>query len=124
MLSDRRRHSSRADAIPAAQPEPKPDPAKAASGEQPRTPESRFVTIGDSDFAANAALRIQGNQDLFVNTINWLAQQENLISIRPKPQSDSRLTLTALQARAVLLMWVALPAIVFGTGFYTWLRKR
>ena len=37
---------------------------------------------------------IQGNQDLFLNTINWLAQQENLISIRPKPPSDSHLTIT------------------------------
>ena len=61
---------------------PKPDPAKAGAGVRPK---SRFVTIGDSDFAANNAVRIQGNQDLFLNTINWLAQQENLISIRPKP---------------------------------------
>ena len=104
---------------------PKPDATKTAAGEQPRPPESRFVTIGDSDFAANYALRIQGNQDLFVNTINWLAQQENLISIRPKAPSDSRLTITAQQATAVLWMsLLVIPAIVFGTGIYTWWRKR
>jgi ABC-type uncharacterized transport system involved in gliding motility auxiliary subunit len=100
---------------------PKPDPSK--PGDRP--PESRFVTIGDSDFAANFAIRIQGNQDLFVNTINWLAQQENLISIRPKAPSDSRLTITATQATA--LLWMSLlvvPALVFGTGVYTWWRKR
>jgi ABC-type uncharacterized transport system involved in gliding motility auxiliary subunit len=88
-------------------------------------PESRFVTIGDSDFAANYAIRIQGNQDLFVNTINWLAQQENLISIRPKPPSDSRLTITANQANAVAIMsLLVIPALVFGTGVYAWWRKR
>src|SRR5262249_48896931 len=103
---------------------PKPDATKTSGGEPPRPPESRFVTIGDSDFASNNALRIQGNQDLFVNTINWLAQQENLISIRPKPQNDSRLTVTAQQATAVLWMsLVVIPALVFGTGFYTWWRK-
>jgi ABC-type uncharacterized transport system involved in gliding motility auxiliary subunit len=100
---------------------PKADPAKTDQ----RPPESRFVTIGDSDFAANYAIRIQGNQDLFLNTVNWLAQQENLISIRPKAPTDSRLTMTAQQATAVLWMsLVFVPAIVFGTGVYTWWRKR
>jgi ABC-type uncharacterized transport system involved in gliding motility auxiliary subunit len=100
---------------------PKPDPSK--TGERP--PESRFVTIGDSDFAANYAIRIQGNQDLFLNTINWLAQQENLISIRPKAPSDSHLTITARQATAVLWMsLLVVPALVFGTGVWTWWRKR
>jgi len=104
---------------------PKPDPAKTAAGDQPRTPESRFVTIGDSDFAGNNALRIQGNQDLFLNTISWLAQQENLISIRAKPPNDSRLTMTARQTAAMFWMSVlVIPAIVFGTGVYTWWRKR
>ena len=104
---------------------PKPDPAKAAAGDRPRTPESRFVTIGDSDFAANYALPIQGNSDLFVNTINWLAQQENLISIRPKAPNDSRLTMTAQQTMATFWMsLLVIPAIVFGTGVYTWWKKR
>jgi gliding motility-associatede transport system auxiliary component len=100
-------------------------PKTDASKTDQRPPESRFVTIGDSDFAANYAVRIQGNQDLFLNTINWLAQQENLISIRPKPPSDSRLTITARQANAVLVMsLLVIPALVFGTGVYTWWRKR
>ena len=100
---------------------PKADPTKTDE----RPPESRFVTIGDSDFAANYAIRIQGNEDLFVNTINWLAQQENLISIRPKPPSQSHLTITARQANAVLMMsLLVIPALVFGTGVYTWWRKR
>jgi gliding motility-associatede transport system auxiliary component len=99
-------------------------PKDAAKADQ-RPPESRFVTIGDSDFGANYAIRIQGNQDLFLNTVNWLAQQENLISIRPKAPSDSRLTMTQQQATAVLFMsLLVVPALVFGTGVYTWWRKR
>ena len=99
-------------------------PKDAAKTDQ-RPPESRIVAIGDSDFAANYAIRIQGNQDLFLNTINWLAQQENLISIRPKAPSDSRLTITQRQATAVMWMsLLAIPALVFGTGVYTWWRKR
>ena len=65
-----------------------------------------MVVIGDSDFAANCALGIQGNRDLFLNIVNWLAQQENLISIRPKDPDDRRLTLTRGQQKAV--KWLAL----------------
>ena len=46
--------------------------------------------IGDSDFAANGTLGVPGNRDLFMNTIGWLSQQDNLISIRPKEADDRR----------------------------------
>ena len=88
-------------------------------------PETRVVVYGDSDFAANYAIRIQGNQDLFVNIVNWAAQQENLISIRPKAPSDSRMTMTARQASGVLWMsLLVIPGLVFGTGIMTWARRR
>ena len=81
--------------------------------------------FGDSDFVSNGYLGIPGNRDLFLNTVNWLAQQESLISIRPKPPSDSRLTITARQANAVAIMsLLVIPALVFGTGVWTWWRKR
>ena len=35
-----------------------------------------------------------GNRDFFMNALNWLAQQENLIAIRPREPEDRRLTLT------------------------------
>jgi ABC-type uncharacterized transport system involved in gliding motility auxiliary subunit len=81
--------------------------------------------VGDSDFAANSALGIQGNRDLFLNIVNWAAQQDALISIRPKDPEDRRLTLTASQQTA--LFWfsvLVLPAIVWGAGIYNWSRRR
>ena len=83
------------------------------------------MVVGDSDFAANFALGIQGNRDLFLNIVNWAAQQENLISIRPKDPDDRRLTLTASQQMA--MRWLALlvvPALVWGAGIYNWSRRR
>ncbi len=88
-------------------------------------PETRLVVIGDSDFATNGVVGIQGNRDMFLNTVNWLAQQENLISIRAREPEDRRLTLTAGQQRR--LNWLALllvPGFVIGTGVYTWWRRR
>ena len=94
-------------------------------GEEQRPPETRVAVIGDSDFVANAYLGIEGNRDLFLNTVNWLAQQESLISIRPKEPSDRRLTMTANHVMGVLWMsLVIVPALVIGAGVFTWWRRR
>jgi hypothetical protein len=88
-------------------------------------PDARMVVMGDSDFAANYALGIQGNRDMFLNVMNWLAQQENLISIRPRDPDDRRITMTSAQQKSV--MWFALlilPAGVFGAGVVMWARRR
>jgi ABC-type uncharacterized transport system involved in gliding motility auxiliary subunit len=98
--------------------------AKAADANAPK-PETRVAVIGDSDFAANSGLGIQGNRDLFMNIVGWLSQQENLISIRPKDADDRRITVTATQQANI--MWLSLliiPATIFGTGVYTWWRRR
>jgi hypothetical protein len=88
-------------------------------------PETRVAVIGDSDFVANSGLGIQGNKDLYMNTIGWLSQQENLISIRPKEPDDRRLTLTATQqANIQWLSLLVIPGLIFGSGVYTWWRRR
>jgi ABC-type uncharacterized transport system involved in gliding motility auxiliary subunit len=99
-------------------------PPAPGSPDEPK-PETRVVIFGDSDFASNGVLGIQGNKDLFMNTVGWLSQQENLISIRTKEAADRRLTLTATQQSNIT--WMALlivPGLVFGTGIYTWARRR
>ena len=106
-------------ATPGGAPE---DPAKK---DDAKKPETRVAVIGDSDFAANSYLGIQGNKDLFVNTVNWLAQQENLIAIRPKEASDRRVTLTAGQQSGVFwLSLLLIPVAALGAGVYTWSRRR
>jgi ABC-type uncharacterized transport system involved in gliding motility auxiliary subunit len=95
-----------------------------AAADAPK-PETRVAAIGDSDFAANAYLGIEGNRDLFMNTVNWLAQQENLIAIRARDPADRRITLTANASTGVfLLSLVVVPAIVLGAGVFTWWRRR
>jgi len=105
-----------------------PEPPAPAEGEKPADetpkPETRVAAIGDSDFAANGYLGIQGNRDLFMNTVNWLAQQENLISIRPRDPEDQRLTLTG--AQQTFVVWgpiVVLPLAIAAVG-WTILRRR
>jgi ABC-type uncharacterized transport system involved in gliding motility auxiliary subunit len=102
----------------------KTDTPKPADADAPKA-ETRVAIVGDSDFATNAALGIQGNRDLFMNIVGWLSQQENLISIRPKDSEDRRLTMTATQQNNITwLSLIIIPAAVFGTGIYSWFRRR
>lgn len=103
---------------------PAPAETKPEDKEAPR-PETRVVVVGDSDFAANFALGVSGNRDMFMNMVGWLSQQENLISIRPREPSDRRLTLTyTQQVWMFLTAMVLVPGAVFGAGIYSWWRRR
>jgi ABC-type uncharacterized transport system involved in gliding motility auxiliary subunit len=104
---------------------PAPDATKADGENGDKKPETRLVVFGDSDFASNAALGVQGNRDLFLNAINWLAQQENLIAIRPKDTQDRRITLTADQERRLFFLTVLIvPGLILLAGVQTWWRRR
>jgi ABC-type uncharacterized transport system involved in gliding motility auxiliary subunit len=108
-----------------ATPPPAPPVPGQPQPETPRAPQTRMVVIGDSDFASNAVLGTQGNRDFFLNAVNWVAQQENLIAIRPKQAGDRRVTMTEDQQRRVLYLSVlGLPLVVAALGFWAWSRRR
>jgi ABC-type uncharacterized transport system involved in gliding motility auxiliary subunit len=105
--------------------------AAAVSAEVPggddKTPkgETRIAVFGDSDFASNGLLGAGRNADLFMNAVNWLAKQENLIAIRPRDPEDRRITLTASQER--MIFWLAvfiIPGLILLAGIQTWWRRR
>ena len=100
--------------------------AEAGAEEESDAPvEARLAVFGDSDFAANGSLGIQGNRDLALNAINWLAEQENLISIRPREPEDRRITVTADQQFRIFAASIFLiPGVIVGAGVYTWWRRR
>ena len=85
-----------------------------SSEEPPR--QTRVVVIGDSDFATNQFVTAYGNGDLILNSVDWLAQQEELIGIRPRPSSERPIFLSDEAQRWVLittlLLLPILPAVV------------
>jgi ABC-type uncharacterized transport system involved in gliding motility auxiliary subunit len=87
--------------------------------------QGRFVVIGSSGWAANRFLNFNGNDDLALNAVNWLSSDEDLISIRPKPQDDRRITMTSAQLSLVrATSQFVLPLIVIVAGVGVWWKRR
>jgi len=88
----------------------------------------RLIVIGDADFVSNEVLGSVvnvGNVDLFMNAVNWLATEEELITIRPKEPSQREVILTPLQARAIIYSNILfVPLLVLAAGIWVWWRRR
>lgn len=86
---------------------------------------TRLVVVGDSDFASNQFFYSLGNSDLFINSVNWLTEEEALISIRPKPFAFRRLVVTQRAWNWILYSSIAfLPLLVVVGGGVAWWRRR
>jgi ABC-type uncharacterized transport system involved in gliding motility auxiliary subunit len=98
----------------------------ATGGEQQSKPKkARIVVMGSSLMAANKYYKLQGNGDLFMNTVSWLAEDENLISIRPKSLKAQPFVLTARQATVFFVIPVVLmPLIWVAAGIVVYVYRR
>lgn len=98
-----------------------------AAGTYRGTQTGRFVVVGTSQWAVNSMLgsRALANRDMFLNMINWLTADEDLISIRPKEQEDRRLDISGQKMN--MLFWLSLvifPLAVVGSGMMVWWKRR
>lgn len=90
------------------------------------TQNARILVFGDSDFATNRYYNAQGNGNLFMNGVNWLLQDEDLISVQPKSPEDRQIQLNQSQVRLVLILVIILlpVAILIGGGVVYWKRNK
>ena len=87
--------------------------------------EGRFVVVGSSSWVANSFISFNGNSDLALDAMNWLASDEDLISIRPKPPEDRKVNMTGAQFNWVRLSSQFLfPGALLLAGLSVWWRRR
>jgi gliding motility-associatede transport system auxiliary component len=113
-------------ASPAAAPSPgAPTPSPSPSAEPAPPREGRVAAFGDADFASNQLLSFEGNQDFFLNTIAWLAEDADLISVRPREPEDQRMFLSVQQQQTIWLVsrWL-IPLAFVMAGVMSWWRRR
>lgn len=94
---------------------------RGGEGEGPSAPgmfglaaSSRLIVLGDSDFAANANLGLYGNRDLLLDLVGWLARENVLVALRPRPARQEPLILSVTQRR--LLSWLAIGVWPLGVA--------
>lgn len=87
--------------------------------------QGRFVVVGSSSWLANSFISFNGNGDLAMDAMNWLSSDEDLISIRPKPQDDRKVNMTRAQFNWVRLSsQFLLPGALLLAGLSVWWRRR
>jgi ABC-type uncharacterized transport system involved in gliding motility auxiliary subunit len=97
---------------------------KPESDKGPAT-KGRMVIVGTSNFPIDSYFGNQGNGNLFLNMVSWLAQDEDLISIRPKPPEDRRILMSQSQLSLVRLLAIfVLPGIVLVIGIAVIVNRR
>jgi hypothetical protein len=86
---------------------------------------TRLVVVGDADWLTNGFLGEGGGSRLFIQAMDWLTLDQDLVSVstnlaafRPLELSPARLSL----ARGILAG--GLPALFVLSGLGTWLRRR
>ena len=90
----------------------------------------RVVVMGNANFLSNTFITNGGNLDLGVNIVNWLAGDDQVITIQPIPLKDINVTIPDSDSGR-LVAWTVfhgfqyfLPLAMMIAGFYFWWKRR
>jgi ABC-type uncharacterized transport system involved in gliding motility auxiliary subunit len=97
----------------------------AASLTDNQTKNTRIIVMGDSDFAANENYAQVNNSDLFLNSISWLAEETDLISIHRSALPFRRLSVNTDEANFITYSSLLIPPILVLLigGIVLWYRR-
>jgi ABC-type uncharacterized transport system involved in gliding motility auxiliary subunit len=89
---------------------------------------ARIAIVGTSAFAENRILPPSSNDanlELVLGTFQWLAHEDSLISLPPKPPRALPLTLTQQDQSTVIFVTIfAMPGLIVFAGVMVWWRRR
>ena len=104
------------------------DGGKSSGGNKNEKNEAKKAEIavyGSSAFAANSYIGAASNRDLILNTVSYLAADEDLISIRPKERSFEPLFISETQKNMIrVIPMIFLPLVVIAVGAMVYIRRR
>ena len=103
-----------------------PGPMTIVIAAERSTPKARVVVYGNSSFAIDKYFDASGNGDLFINSVDWTAEQEDIASITPKTPTQRTFKVPSqIQFIAILLGSILIiPGLVVLAGVSTWLTRR
>ncbi len=95
-----------------------PPGEEAKDGPKAETLETSVIVYGSSAFVQNSFVSQMGNQDLFLNSVNFLLKDQDLIGIRPREVSQAQLELSPAKLRSVVASVLLISGLflVFGVA--------
>ncbi len=85
----------------------------------------RVVVIGNGAFLSNQFIGNAGNLDFGINLVNWLAGDDQLITIQPRTTQDTQMALGQGARLAIVLGFLfVLPLALLLSGGAIWWRRR
>jgi ABC-type uncharacterized transport system involved in gliding motility auxiliary subunit len=103
-----------------------PGPLTLAAASENTTTNGRIVVFGDSDFASDTYFSQYANGDLFINSVDWAAGQEQMISLTTPDQTTRTLNppSSATKALLAIAMICLIPGLIVAGGVASWLIRR
>lgn len=103
-----------------------PGPLDLAVAGENTTTKGRVVVFGNSLFASDEGFKSYGNSDMFINSVDWSAEQENLINITPREHTPRTMKqIPNLNFIIMIILSVlVLPGFVVFAGISSWLARR
>jgi ABC-type uncharacterized transport system involved in gliding motility auxiliary subunit len=115
------------DTQPAFDPEKdNPGPLNLAIVGENAASKGRVVAFGNSIFATDEGFDAYGNGNIFINSVDWAAEQEDLINITPRTPT-LRTFVPPNNIGFIIMIIVAvlvLPGLVIFAGVSSWLARR
>jgi ABC-type uncharacterized transport system involved in gliding motility auxiliary subunit len=103
-----------------------PGPVAIAVAAENLTSGARLAVFGDADFASDQFYGVQLNGKMFLNAVDWSAEQEDLISVSA-PTPTTRFVLPPFPQYTYLVMLMAiciLPGIFVVSGLVVFFQRR
>ncbi len=103
-----------------------PGPLTVAAAADNPNGKGKVVVFGDSDFASDAYFDQYGNSDMFINSVDWAAGQQAMISLTTKPAITRQMKpLTNVTVLLLAFAFVILiPGAILAAGITSWVMKR
>ena len=87
--------------------------------------QQRIVVVGNGSFLSNTYLGNGGNLQLGIGMVNWLAAEDDLVAIDPRPAPDSRIEIDQMMLYLIAFTFLlVLPLGFVLTGVVVWWRRR
>jgi ABC-type uncharacterized transport system involved in gliding motility auxiliary subunit len=86
----------------------------------------RVVVFGNSYFTIDGNFDVYGNGNMFINAVDWAAEQDDLPGITTRPATE-RVFTPPSQIGFLILILVAVivvPGMVVFSGISSWLARR